>query len=213
VKAEINEMLTHPEAHYNLNPEIFTVPSLSESTHPDALAYLEYVKPFANGVFTTERFYDTDGKCYIDVCRIVNGFCTRECARVDLITGEIIRSGEAFTESDLPSVPDIGGYIARLDIDSATPTHTPDLESLRRAGANASGWYTKVDGKLYGIVKIDFAYTDLSGLRIYRDCTYVLFSPDGKAETVEREYLASVIGNDAGIDTYDYGEGKEIPVF
>jgi len=213
VKSEINEMLTHPEAYYNANPEIFTVPSLPENTHPDALAYLEYVKPFENGVYNTEWFYDTNGKCYIDVCRIVNGFRTRERARVDLITGEIAYSGESFTQEELSAMPDIGGYIAQLDIDSITPLHTPDFETLRRVGANASGWYTKVEGSVYGVVKIDFTYVDNSALRMFRDCTYVLFTPDGDVEIVEREHLASLIGNDSGIDTYTYGEGEEIPMF
>lgn len=153
----------------------------------------DYVEPFANGVFA-HRYYGTAVR-YI---RLINGFCTTE--RILLKNGEVIPEGEAFTKEELSAVPDLGSMIENLNLDALEQPHEEYYEGrdVRLWQQGATGMYAKVDGQLYGIVKVTWHYLQngfYDGELSYYDALYYLVSADGSYRTASYEELTTLIGD------------------
>lgn len=156
----------------------------------------DYVKPFDNGVFAQE--YD-DAGC-VEYTRLINGFHTTE--RITVYGGTVYRYGEAFTQEDLSALPNLGGFIAELNLEHIQQPNA-DLYrdkqvSLLRQGA--AGLYAKVDGTVYGIVKVTWRYVQ-SGIYDttipeFYDTLYYLVDADGTIHLTSWEELRKLIGDD-----------------
>lgn len=157
-------------------------------------AAFDYVKPFVNGVFIQSQLVD-GGVTYM---RIINGFHTTE--RIALKGGSATYEGEAFTKEDLSALPDLGGMIETLDLESLEQPYGQYYNGLdvRLWNMGATGMYAKVDGQVYGIVKVTWHYlkngvydTTIS----YYDALYYLINADGSYCTASWEELQYLIGN------------------
>ena len=176
----------------------------TQDSFPQSTAY-EYVEPFENGTFA--HIYDSR-LTTVRYCRLINGFMTTE--QILVTEDAVVYEGEAFAQEDLIALPDIGGVMATLDLDTLTPPHMAYYEQmdvrLRRSGA--TGKYIKVDGNVYGIVKVTWQFLDngvYDATRSYYDALYYLVSADGSYRIVEREELKQLVGEDPLILDPEYG--------
>ena len=79
-------------------------------------------------------------------------------------------------------------------------------EDFKYAAAN--GIYRKVDGKVYGIIRVLWYYkAPAPNKGFIMDDTYFLYGEDGTGREVTRDELREVIGDDAFIMSFPYGDG------
>ena len=173
---------------------------------PQSSVY-EYVKPFENGTFA--HIYDSR-LTTVRYCRLINGFMTTE--QILVTEDAVVHEGEVFTQEDLMALPDIGGVMAALDLDALTPPHMGYYEQMdvRLWQKGATGKYIKVDGNVYGVIKVTWQFL-ANGVYdttcSYYDALYYLFSADGSYSVVEREELRQLVGEDPLILDPEYGTG------
>lgn len=156
----------------------------------------DYVKPFENGIFAQEYSF-AGGVTY---SRIINGFATNEHIVVQGKT--VIRSGETFTAEDLLNLPDLGGFLARLNLETLQQPngeYYQDLDVWQHC-YGAAGMYAKVDGEVYGIVKVTWHFIENGTcgrvLPEYYDAIYYLVQPDGSYQMTTYEQLRRLVGGD-----------------
>ncbi len=179
---------------------------------------LEYVKPFANGVFS-QRFSANLDKLIFT--RYINGCQTEETITIDLLTEEVVYSEVRYTKEDIENILDISVYLSEKATEYSSqlpiPPHT-DPEGKELYGLNLYAWYVKVNGKLYGVIKTawkyqevhndDHAYYSLG----YYDDAYVLYDMSaGTAIDISRDDLVKIVGT-RNVYMGEYGEGFEIPL-
>ena len=183
---------------------VITLTDFSSDAAKEAIAY---AKPFVNGAFRQDVLYEKQ-LVYI---RTINGFDTGETIHLNGETGEVTYSDERYTAEDLQKIPDIGTLIGQLEGEPLLPPHL-DTEGLTQMGAQISGWYRKADGKVYGIVKIEWVYTEKPTYQAlqYRDAAYYLAASDGTYRSIEPAELRGIIGNDYRV--VEYKPNVPIPV-
>ena len=159
-------------------------------------AVFEYVAPFQNGIFLQEY----DGATRVTYTRLINGLRTNEQIVVQGKT--VIRTGEAFTEADLAELPDLCGFIEKLDLDSLEQpngAYYQDMDVWQQS-FGATGLYAKVNGQIYGVVKVTWHYIQNGTcghvLPDYYDAIYYLVDADGSYRTVTYQELYQLIGGD-----------------
>ncbi len=141
--------------------------------------------------------------------RVINGFLTNEQIVLNSYEGEngnIKRYGESFSPDDLAKIPDIGAAIASLNLSELQPPHIELLEYMTFKYLRAQGFYRKVDGKVYGIVRLQWHYSCFRQWedKFYydgyvMDDSYYLYDAEGNGSIMEREELREVIGDDRSI--------------
>lgn len=170
-------------------------------------AVYEYVRPFENGTFA--HIYDSRLNT-VRYCRLINGFMTTEQI---LVTEDAVTcQGEAFTPEDLEALPDLGALLSTLNPDTLTPPHMGHYEQMdvRLWRSGATGKYIKVDGQVYGIVKVTWQFLAngvYDATCSYYDALYYLVRADGSYRTAERAELAEMVGDDPLILDPEYGTG------
>ncbi|MBO5221148.1 MAG: hypothetical protein J6C26_02430 [Clostridia bacterium] len=185
----------------------------------DARAALAYVKPFDNGVFSQSRRVNPKGNTELVFCRYANGCQTEETVIIDLVTEEVTYSEVRYTEEDFSSMEDLGFHIAKAADQYRQQIPTPprvDPEGKNLRTLCLYGWYAKVDGKVYGVIKTVWVYEVFSdgGMTATRwyDDTYVLYDgAEGTATFIVREDLIALIGN-RNIYRGEYNAAKLIPM-
>lgn len=173
------------------------VKNLSVETQSDLPRHtvFDYVKPFKNGVFA-HRYY---GGASVRYTRLINGFHTTESILV--ANGVVTYEGEAFTQADLSALPNLGAMIENLDLDTLEQPHAAYYEGkdIRLWQHGATGKYAKLDGQVYGIVKVTWRYLQngiYDGSVSYYDTLYYLVSGDGTYRIASWEELQALIGDD-----------------
>ncbi|MBQ7325743.1 MAG: hypothetical protein IJW98_08370 [Clostridia bacterium] len=202
-------------------PEEFKAGIRAQTRYPDcpvrtqasfdfdaARTVFAYVEPYINGTFMQEES-DPGDPPLISYIRLINGFRTEERIVMNGEKQTVTDSGVRYTAEDLQSVPDIGALIEILEQKNLTPPHL-DTDGLEMRGGQITGWYRKVNGKVYGIVKAEWLFFEPRQRQYYRDDLYFLATPDGTYRKVSREELRSVIGEDHYIDTYPHGSRVEV---
>jgi hypothetical protein len=183
--------------------------SLEELYIPGAEATLAFVKPFENGTFAHYK----DGK-NLGYFRVINGFITREEINIDMDTGEIVRSGEAFTEQEIQDLPDLSQFLDQLDLSTLQTGHlTPEvMTDLELSFCRTTAWYSKYNGQAYGVVKVFWQYKKADKVHYYvaryYDDLYYLLSADGEVRIVDREELRAYIGDDREIESFEYNTSQ-----
>jgi hypothetical protein len=130
--------------------------------------------------------------------RLVNGFQTDEI--ITIREGgdgnrDVVVKGGKHTFEDLGKMPDIAGVIEVLEImDMKPPRVDPVKFGLDLKSVSAEGIYRKIDGKIYGIVRVLWVFTD--GKANARDAIYYLYDESGEGRVVGEEELRAVIGDD-----------------
>lgn len=175
---------------YRTDVKFHAVMSKSDFEGEQAKAALEYIQPFTNGVFSFGLGY---------AMRIINGYRTTEVLRVYSDRVEYI--GEPFTKQDLMNLPDISKILEQIDFSALAPPHTPHYKELEQTSCGTDAWYTKVNGKVYGVVKVywDFRVPD-DVTKTYYDDMYIIAYPDGSYSEIDREKLRALIVTEDGLN-------------
>ena len=200
------------EDWYGGNYQARSVKTLNFTT-PAARDAIEYVRPFANGVFSQSY-----SKEVLVFTRYINGCQTEETIRIDLLTEEVTYSEVRYTKEDMERIENISvhlalkaaGYREQLP----TPPHT-DPEGKKLLCLNLYAWYVKVDGKLYGVIKTAWTYEKYDAEYMlyiqYYDEAFILYDMSASTATdIAREDLIKIVGT-RNVYTGEYGIGYEIP--
>ena len=170
----------------------------------------DFVVPYRNGVFSHSLYM---GALYYN--RLINGFKTTE--RIEMRNGIATYEGEPFTQEDLAAMPDIGILVEQLNADPPSPPHMEidEDQNIRLTHWGITGKYAKVNGKVYGIVKVSWQYLQQETMGpsySYYDALYYLVSTDGSYRNVDAEDLQTILWEDPLINDPEYGVPIENPM-
>lgn len=171
----------------------------------ESRALKEYVSPESGNSFVQYLDDDTDPSArYI---RVVNGFLTDE---IIVIGNGVTREGVVYTEENLENMPDIGNALDQMNLAQLVPPHIEVEEDMLLRYAAAFGTYRKVNGRIYGIVKVVWCYCLAETAEygwidecIMDDC-YYLYEAQCNSRVVERDELRRIIGDDLLILEFPY---------
>lgn len=166
-----------------------------------------YLEPSESNVFM-QKIDILPDRIVATYTRLINGFVTDETVTVNGYTGEdgnVSRRGEAYNAGDLSSIPNIGEALENLNLSELKPPHTEIADGMYLKYSKAIGVYRKVDGEVYGIVRVTWCYTCPGVTNGYRmdDC-YYLYDENGNGSTVERDELRALLGDDPLIPWFSY---------
>lgn len=173
---------------------------------------LEYVKPFANGVFSQTYYANSR----ILFRRFINGCQTEETVSIDLNTEEVTYSETRYTKDDMAKMVNISAHLSQKAKEYAeelpTPPHT-DPEGKTLLCLNLYAWYEKVDGKVYGVIKTAWRYMEEGDYYVqYYDDNYVLYDMSSEsAAEISRDDLIELLG-ERNVYTGEYGLGILMPM-
>ena len=207
IKKQFDEW--HPAGYQE--PSVSTV----DFTTKAAKDALEYVKPFANGVFS-QTYLPYNGSGELIFRRYINGCQTEETIRIDLLTEEVTYSEVRYTKEDMEQIENISAHLSEKSNEYMeqlpTPPHT-DPEGKELLCLNLYAWYVKVDGKLYGVIKTAWRYKEKDDWFIqYYDDSYVLYDMTaGTATDISRDDLVNIVGT-RNVYRGEYGIGIEMPM-
>ncbi|MBE7093010.1 MAG: hypothetical protein E7365_07540 [Clostridiales bacterium] len=173
----------------------------------EAKAIKTYLEPTETNVFVYYLKLKED-RVIAEFTRIINGFKTDETICINGYNGEkgnVTRSNVTYTEDDLAKVPNIGETLESMNLSELKPSHIEVVDGMHFEYANAIGVYRKVDGKIYGIVRViwDYSFSEYTNGFIGDDC-YYLYDENGNGSIVERDELKEVIGDDSIIASFSY---------
>jgi hypothetical protein len=175
---------------------------------------LEYVKPFENGVFEQSIAPNRDG---IKFRRFINGCQTEETVTIRFETEEVVYSDVRYTAEDIKNLVNVAAGVADKAKEYAevlpVPPHT-DPNGKKLMCLNVFGWYAKVDGKIYGIIKTAWRYENPDDMYVqYYDDLYLLYDPDQQAyRTIDRDSLVELVGGYRNIYHGKYNEEISVPM-
>ncbi|MBP5767362.1 MAG: hypothetical protein J6X47_10325 [Clostridia bacterium] len=181
----------------------------------EAKALREYLKPAGNSMFSCSvSSMPEKDRASAWYTRYINGFPTEENILInwsDDAPGGVERFGEPYTAADIANAPDLGELLANLNLSELTPRHIENLETVVLKYAVANGIYRKVDGKVYGIIRVLWYYKHpAQNEGFIMDDTYFLYGEDGTGREVTRDELREVIGDDTFIAWFPYGDGMYV---
>lgn len=172
---------------------------------------VEYVQPFANGVFSQTR----NGQDLI-FTRFINGCQTEETIIIDLQTEEVTYSEVRYTKEDMAKIENISLHLSEKAKEYANQTPIPphtDPQGKELLSLNLYAWYAKVDGRLYGVVKTAWRHMDEGDRSLqYYDEAYILYDMSAAtAQRISRDELTSLLGP-RNVSKQEFGVGIEIPM-
>ena len=167
-----------------------------------------YLEPSENNAFAY-TIYVREDRVIARYTRVINGFLTNEQISINGYDGEngnVRRDGESFTPEDLAKTPDIGEAMASLNLSELQPPHIELSEYMTFKYLRGQGFYRKVEGEVYGIVRLQWHYSCFRQWEdkfyydgyVMDDC-YYLYDSEGNGRIMEREELREVIGDDRSI--------------
>lgn len=193
--AEINRRI---EARKQQMGEAYKEPSpvtlsFTAQAAKDAIAF---VRPFENGVFC-QMYSSYDNRLIYR--RYINGCETEETITIDLATEEVTYSQVCYTAEDVAKLENIALHLADKAAEYAQTTPTPphtNPEGKKLLCLNLYAWYAKVDGRLYGVIKTAWRYSESEDWYIqYYDDSYTLYDmTEGTAQVISRDDLVALIG-------------------
>ncbi len=199
---------------YTVAYRALTVITLNFKTQ-EAKDAIEYVKPFANGIFS-QRYEPYYGNGQLIFRRYINGCQTEETITIDLLTEEVTYSEVRYTKEDMEQIENISAHLsekANEYMEQLPPPPHTDPEGKELLCLNLYAWYVKVDGKMYGVVKTVWRYKEKDNFFIqYYDDAYVLYDMSaGTTTDISRDDLVAIIGT-RNVYMGEYGKGIEIPM-
>ena len=166
-----------------------------------------YLEPSEMSVFMQE-IYPREDRVVATYTRVINGFVTEEQITINGYTGEngnVSQSDTRYNENDLTKIPNIGEALESINLSELEPSHIEVVDGMYFKYAKAMGVYRKVDGKIYGIVRVIWNYTFPEYTNGYiRDDCYYLYDQNGNGSIVERDELKAIIGDDNFILRFSY---------
>ena len=163
----------------------------------------EYLEPSEGSIFlqSMDSFYET-----VTYTRVINGFLTEETVKIKGCKNEnvtVTKSDVSYSSEDLKSIPDIGKVIAEMDLSKLKPSHINLTKYPNHEYTYVKGFYRKIDGKVYGIVRILLQYS-ASRMHVASDDCYYLYDENGKGRIVERAELDELLGKNNITYSFDY---------
>lgn len=154
-----------------------------------------YLEPDGKSVFKHMIAF-TDEGVKVKYTRLINGLETDEEIVISGDkSGGVTRYGEGYTREELEAVPVISEVIERLDLTKLSPpSGHPVITGYDIDSINAGGVYRKIDGEIYGIIRVLWKMSD--GRKNMRDALYYLYDESGEGSTVSQKKLKSIIGDD-----------------
>ena len=204
--------LAKDENNQHVSPEIYNYVTVDDVFISDeAKEIMAYLEPSESNVFVYYLDLGVD-RVVADYTRIVNGFIAGERITINGYSGEngnVKRRGEIYNEDDFAKLPNIGNALANMELFELVPPHIEITEEMLLVHANASGVYRKVDGKVYGIIRVMWCYkhpNKIAGSEPGYQCDdmYYLYDESGNGVIVERDELKAVIGQDSFIQSFRY---------
>ena len=178
----------------------------------EARQVFSYVQPLEHGTFRQSLRRATPGAVpVVFFTRKIDGFDTSEQIRVD--QEGVTYQGEAFTQEELARMPDLAALIAQLRTQELEPPHIQDLEGKKLLHQGIVGKYFKVAGQVYGVVRVSWEYHEdgqWNSTIAYYDAVFYLVGADGSYQTVEREAVRKLVGEDTILWYSEYGVGVEL---
>lgn len=207
VRSSINDLAKN-EDNWHVSHSIYNyVTSDDVFISKEAKAVKSYLEPSKTNVFV---YYLTlrEDRVIANYTRIINGFNTDETVCINGYNGEngnVTRGETVYTEEDLSAVPDIGEALANMHLSELKPPHINISDEMIFSHSNASGIYRKVDGKVYGIIRVlwYYKYPDIKNA-YQKDDMYYLYDESGKGSIIERDELKNIIGDDYFIQRFSY---------
>ena len=204
VKANVQALAKHFE--YAIDFDYVTADDIFVSE--EAKQIRAYLEPSENNAFAY-TIYVREDRIIAEYTRVINGFLTNEQIVINGYNGEngnVWRDGESFTPEDLAKTPDIGEAMASLNLSELQPPHTDLSEYMTFKYLRGQGFYRKVEGEVYGIVRLQWHYSCFRQWEdniyydgyVMDDC-YYLYDSEGNGRIMEREELREVIGDDRSI--------------
>ena len=199
VKANVRRMIKAKNKNFpnSRNDHSYYLTSDDIFVSEEAKKIRDYVKPDNNNVFSYKLTVTSD-EIEAVYTRLVNGFQTDEV--ITIREGgdgnrDIVVKGEKHTVEDLKKMPDMVSVIEDLNIfDMQPPRVDPVKLGLSLKSVSAEGIYRNIDGKIYGIVRVLWVFTD--GKANARDAIYYLYDESGEGRVVGEEELRAIIGDD-----------------
>lgn len=166
-----------------------------------------YLEPSEMSVFMQE-IYPREDRIIAVYTRVINGFVTEEQITINGYTGEngnVSQGATGYNENDLTIIPNIGEALENIDLSELKPPHIEVIDGMHFKYAKARGVYRKVDGKIYGIIRVVWSYTfpKYTNGYVSDDC-YYLYDQNGNGSIVERDELKAIIGDDNFILRFSY---------
>ena len=200
--------LAKDEENYHVSSKICDfVTSDDVFVSDEAKTVKDYVHPSETDVFM-QKISLREDRVIVDYTRIINGFITDESICINGYTGDVgnvSKTGEAYTHDDLSKIPDIVEALENMKLSELTPPHVDVTSEMHFSHSSAAGVYRKVNGKVYGIIRVMWYY-GIDGIEnaYQKDDMYVLYDENGNGKIVEREELKNIIGNDYFIQKFSY---------
>lgn len=180
----------------------------------EARQVFSYVQSLEHGVFHQSLRRATPGAVpVVFFTRKIDGFDTSEQIRVD--QEGVTYQGEAFTHEELAQMQDLAALIPQLRTQELEPPHMLDLEGKELFHQGFVGKYFKVAGQVYGVVRVSWEYHEdgqWNSTIAYYDAAFYLVGADGSYQTVEREDMRKLVGEDTILWYSEYGVGVELPM-
>ena len=181
----------------------------------EAIDAMDFVKPFANGVFS-QSYEPYAGNGLLIFTRYINGCETEEVITVDIVTEEVTYSEVRYTVADMRRMENISAHVAEMAAEYAAKSPTPphiDPKGKELMCLNLYAWYVKKGDRLYGVIKTAWRYQK-EGDRYtqYYDEAYRLFDMStGTALNMPRDTLVNIVG-DRNVYTKEFGEAIPMPM-
>ncbi len=214
VKERIKESKQEIEdsGYYSFPIDILTYST--DFTTEEARAAFAYVQAFENGVFVQSicSYFDAAYPT-LTYTRYIGECQTEEVISINLETEEVTYSEVRYSEEELRSIVNVSEYAANLREKYAAqlpvPPHT-DTQGKELYSLNVFGWYLKIDGNIYGIVKTTWLYHEkrydeeyhCNVLYRYYDDSFILLDAQNlTVREVSRDELLELTG---GQDFHNY---------
>ncbi len=179
-----------------------------------AVDAMEYTAPFQNGVFSHSLIHGVPGELpVVFFNRKINGYRSAEQIRIDQEGATY--SGEKYTMEELEQIPDLAGLVQGLKKEQSDAPHIEDFEGLELWSRSVAGRYYKVNGQVYGVVKIHWVYLQDGGENItyaWRDDQFYLVEEDGSYGLALREELKDLLGHEESFLLGVDGVAEELPL-
>ena len=185
---------------------------------------LGYVEPFNNGIYIAsignKATEAGKGDTFFEYTRYIDGYPTNEYIGIycslEKHGHRHIDSVEKFTDADLQRLPDLAAALKAVtqayDNGEITPPHIELQESYIPIGYSIEGRYSKSNGNVYGIIRIDWTFGDMTDYDFLNDDKYYLISyGSNEVTSIERDDVLALLTSEASIYTGGYNERGKIP--
>ncbi len=203
VKSKIKKFVR--ENPCGTNMRVYTV---ADFHNERTASIFDYINSVENGIFT-QKMYRFDGDLYLHYTLYINGFETPQ--NIELVLNEhgnakVGTNRKLFTDEDMASVPELAPILETLDFDAITPPHTENIEDFEVYSCHASGFYARKNkySEMFGVIKIRWQLVENNA--VCYDDLYILVSVDGTQQTVERDQLPNIIGENSNVVFREYNK-------